>query len=362
MKKNSQNITKYELIDLINKSGDMLSYVDTSYIYRAANQAYVRYFKKPISEIIDHSVASVIGIELFEKISKPNLDRAFAGEELTYEGWYDIENGEKIYLIVHYYPYINENGDVVGSLVTSTDITDRVKLQEENSFYEKLIIEGSRKAQIGEMIAFIAHQWRGPLHNLNSYLLEMRMNKEKICDDKFTLIDLILENLSENIEDLYSLYNEPISHTLLLNDLIIQAKLLLEYRLFSSNIDMIIKADESCNVIVNNGMMLQMLIVFLDNSIDALDKLHQPYKQITIEARCEADKIIFDIYDNGHGIQYPVPNQIFNAGISTKQSGNHGYGLHFAYKIITEYLYGDVEIMQPINGTWFRITLPFVQP
>lgn len=354
----AKQLSKFELIDLINACDLMLSYIDTDYVYRAANDAYVKYFQLPLDQIINHPVRSVIGDELFETKSKPNLDRAFNGEELRYESWYPLPNNEKIYLHVHYLPSIDENGKIIGAIVSATDLTERKNLENQSKFYEQMLVESSHKAQLGEMIAFIAHQWRGPLNQLNTYLLQMRTNKNKIAEENFTVLEMILVNLSENIENLYQLYHQPIKDSFDINELLKHAKSLLEYRLFSKNITLRLKGDKHCIMRSYSSYILQVLVVFIENSIDSLNKTKQTFKEITVEGSCNKKLIIFDIYDNGAGIDYSNPYTIFNPGVSSKSTNGHGFGLYFAHKIITEYLQGNIEILQHSPGTWFRITIP----
>lgn len=358
MKNIAANITKFELIDLINESVDLLSFVDRDYIYRAANQAYSRYFNRPIDQIVNHSVASVIGEAMFETISKPNLDRAFLGENLTYEGWYNFPKTERVYLAVRYVCSYNENGDVTGCIVTATDLTERKKLEEENAFYEQLLIEASRKAQLGEMIAFIAHQWRGPLNRLSTRLLQMRHRPNSISENDFITLENIMKNLSTTIDDLYELYHHPIEKEMTINDLLLQAKSLMEYRLLTRQINVEINGDTVCRIVMQNSYILHLLIVFLENGIDILDPLPQPIKRIVLQGQCRENEIIFDIYDNAMGISFNDPYTVFLPGVSTKSGGRHGYGLYFAHKIVTDYLHGKIEIIQHHQGSWFRITLP----
>lgn len=363
MKHLADTISTPSLIDIINKTKDRLSFIDKNYIYRVANQAYVKDYKKPIEKIIGHPVWEVMGIEAFKNIVKPKLDRALEGEEVHYEAWFDFPDIPRAYLFVTYCPSFELNGEVVGIIVTVTDMTKRKQLEEEKEFYEKLMFDQSRMAQIGEMIAFIAHQWRGSLHTLSTYLLRLRMEMQECATvsqiELFNRCEYLFEQLSSHIEDVNSLYAQDNQNDEIKLDISVnQAVALLQPRLRAENIHVKISIPEECFLSVNRSNLLHVFVVFLENGIDALSQISEPDKQITINAVCDGHSIIINICDNGDGVGFDVADTIFDAGISTKSAAGHGYGLYFAHKIITSHLGGTIDLIPNDKGAWFRIVLP----
>jgi two-component system, sporulation sensor kinase C len=72
-------------------------------------------------------------------------------------------------------PLIDENGHVIGILALTQDITDQVNNLNQLKEQEKLIIQQSRLASMGEMIANIAHQWRQPLSIISTLAVTDRL-------------------------------------------------------------------------------------------------------------------------------------------------------------------------------------------
>ncbi len=111
----------YELI--ISTVRDKMAFVDRRYIYQAVNHAYTYYYDKPKDKIIGHSVADLLGSEIFEKYVKNCIDRCLAGEEIHYQEWFVFADGKPKFMDVGYYPLIEDGGFVSGVAVSSRDIT-----------------------------------------------------------------------------------------------------------------------------------------------------------------------------------------------------------------------------------------------
>jgi diguanylate cyclase (GGDEF)-like protein/PAS domain S-box-containing protein len=64
------------------------------------------------------------------------LDACFQGEEIAYEGWFNLEQGLRRYLVVKYSPLRDSQGRILGALALVHDITER-KHAEQLLFEEK---------------------------------------------------------------------------------------------------------------------------------------------------------------------------------------------------------------------------------
>jgi diguanylate cyclase (GGDEF)-like protein/PAS domain S-box-containing protein len=113
---------------IVSTTHELMAFVDTSYTFQIVNEAYARTYNKPTDQINGHKVSSLIGEEVFEKMSRPNLDRCFNGEIASFQGWVAIGPGLK-YLDITYHPYHDNNNEVIGSVVTSRDMTTIMNAQ-----------------------------------------------------------------------------------------------------------------------------------------------------------------------------------------------------------------------------------------
>lgn len=115
---------------MVSASHDLMSYVDKNYIYRMANDAYLKRFNKTHKEnIIGHSIANLLGETTFVEKIKPKMDRCFRGEIIKYEAWFHWADGEH-YLDVAHYPAYDNNRNILGAVVSVRDITERKQMEQ----------------------------------------------------------------------------------------------------------------------------------------------------------------------------------------------------------------------------------------
>jgi len=70
------------------------------------------------------------------------------------------------------------------------------------------------------------------------------------------------------------------------------------------------------------------------------------------------DSIIYEVVDDGCGMDYEVKNKVFTSFFTTKGLGGTGLGLLMTKKIVQEHG-GRIELeTEPGEGTTFRIILP----
>ena len=111
-RQNAKMLNRYKQI--VSASRDHMSLLDTSYTYLAVNDAYLADYNKKHEEIVSHTVAEVMGAEVFENLIKERLDQALAGRAVSYEAWFDIGILGRRYKEARYYPYYDESGAIAG--------------------------------------------------------------------------------------------------------------------------------------------------------------------------------------------------------------------------------------------------------
>ena len=357
---NTESVTKYDLIALLNLTDEKISYVDRSYVYRAVNDAYVRTFGFPNEEIIGKKIWEILGEEIFEAIVKPKMLRAFEGEHIAYESWFDFPDAPRAYLFVRYTPIYNEAGEINGVAVTTTDITERKKLEEERAIFEKMMMDRERIAQLGDILAMIAHEWRTPLQTLNTYLMLLQdaddTQKQAILD-RCEELNAYLSETIEHINDVYQNdHNGEKTKTSFL-DYVNRAIGIFRYRMQKEAVSVVLNVDEQCQS-DHGEIMVHLFVIFIENALDAFTQINQPNKTITINIRCSEKEAIIEILDNGEGIRANIAHALFNAGVSTKKPYGKGYGLYIARKIITDQFKGELLLVEKDDGGHFKIVLP----
>ncbi len=119
-----------ELRLIMNAAPALISYVDSDYRYRRVNEGYERWFGRAIEEIQDRHVQDVLGLELWQAV-RPYMERALAGEIVSFEHEVLLPGGGSRWVHVSYMPDRDESDRVRGFVTHVMDIGDRKKAEDE---------------------------------------------------------------------------------------------------------------------------------------------------------------------------------------------------------------------------------------
>ena len=92
------------------------------YVYAYVNRGYTEWFGLRREEVVDHPVREVLGDAAFE-IVRPLLERAMAGESLSYERTLPYTRGDTRHVRASYMPQRSARGAVEGVVALVTDVT-----------------------------------------------------------------------------------------------------------------------------------------------------------------------------------------------------------------------------------------------
>ncbi len=230
---------------------------------------------------------------------------------------------------------------------------------------DKLIMQQSKMAAMGEMIDAIAHQWKQPLNviNIGASELEMNLNFGFDIDDEM-LMDLA-KNTQDQVAHLLSTLDEFRSflrpdkpkEDIKISDLIESVLVLLKDDLLSNSISTNIIGDKtlSFKVIVNE--VKHIFINLLSNSRDAFNSNKIDERNITFNILEKKGFISIEIVDTAGGIPAHVIDDIFKANITTKEEGKGtGVGLYMSTQIAQKNN-GELTVTNVDNGAKFILNI-----
>ncbi|SFV62906.1 histidine kinase [hydrothermal vent metagenome] len=226
---------------------------------------------------------------------------------------------------------------------------------------QKLIRLQARHAQMGELIGMITHQWKQPLSiiNINSGYLKMRYSDEIEDKDIFvSKIENILNQsryLNQTIIDFQNFFNPNEKKKIFnLKDVIEKTLSLVSSDYINKNISITIDEKSSADILGYENEYSQVVLSILQNSREAL--LLHPNKNmyISISIETKDKKSILKIKDNAGGIPESIIDSIFNAYMTTKESGS-GLGLHISKSIIEKKMNGTIAVQNLDEGAEFTI-------
>jgi len=233
---------------------------------------------------------------------------------------------------------------------------------------DKIMIQQSRFAALGEMIEQIAHQWRQPLNTLalinQDLYFKFKLQKfsPHTFDEAHDKIDESLQYMSQTIDDFRNFYtNSSEAETYALKDVIDSALSLSESILNYAKINVMVESDEDAYVHNIKNECVQVCMNILKNAHDALVENRTEDRQITIKIYSRDKEVHLIIEDNAGGIHQEIIDKVFEPYFTTKKSSNGtGIGLYMSKSILQDHLNGTIAIENTAKGARFIITLPQV--
>jgi PAS domain S-box-containing protein len=146
---------------------DLQVYVDKNYIYQHVNDTFLAYWGCTRDEIIGCDLATHVGEEAFRTIIQPTLDRAFAGEVISYTRKADFPTRGSRHVEVALLPVRNAQGEITGAVMRAQDVqesrTREAQLKQTVALLEQRTMEQDR------FIHIISHDLREPINTVNNF-------------------------------------------------------------------------------------------------------------------------------------------------------------------------------------------------
>ena len=268
----------------------------------------------------------------------------------------------------------NKEDEPIRVIFYFKDITYKESLHKEIRKQEKIILDQSQHAAMGEMIGNIAHQWRQPLSVISTASTGMKIEKEYglLTDDNFyKTCDLIDENsqyLSKTIDDFKNfIKGDSVKKVFSLKDNINNFISLVDSVIKTNYLNLIIDIHHDISLNSYPNELNQCLINIFNNAKDVLSEIKEEDRYIFISASKTKKDISISFKDSGGGIDEEIINKIFQPYFTTKhQSQGTGLGLNMTYNMITSSMNGHIEVKNSkytyennkYIGAEFTITLP----
>ncbi len=239
----------------------------------------------------------------------------------------------------------------------------RIRAMEELRNNERLMIQQSRMAAMGEMLGNIAHHWRQPLNVLGLKVQQLGLayesggfSKELLAANISEVMSIVL-HLSQTIDAFRNFCGPDKLKSLFSVNQVVRKTIALIAESFAEqgiSIDVETVADAQINGYPNE--YVQMLLNILMNSRDAFLAQQTSAGRITVRSWAENGKSVVTIADNAGGIKEEIMAKIFDAYFTTRDSGKGtGVGLFMAKTIVEKNMGGRLTMRNVANGAEFRI-------
>ncbi|WP_297421932.1 PAS domain-containing hybrid sensor histidine kinase/response regulator [Clostridium sp.] len=366
------------LISLINSIPDLIFYKDINGAYLGCNKAFEDFAGIKEKDIIGHTDADIFEKEAAEFFGATDLNTIQQREHIRYENWVTYPDGKYVFLDTLKTPYYDSEGNILGLIGVSRDITERKKKEELQKHIEE---ERRRLNELKEadrikteFFANMSHELRTPINVIFSAVqMEEIMLKdylsENISIDKFKYINMMKQNcyrilrLVDNLIDITKIDNNYFeinesNHDII--NLIENITLSVVDYIQNKGISITFDTDVEEKIIACDPEKIERIILnLLSNAV----KFTPSGGNIIVKIENNTNDICIRVKDTGKGIPKNKLDSIFERFVQvdrslTRTHEGSGIGLSIVKKLI-ELHGGKISVISKEGqGAEFIIHIP----
>jgi PAS domain S-box-containing protein len=256
-----------------------------------------------------------------------------------------------------------EDGKPVRMVGIVQDITEQRRAMEALREKDMLLLRQSRPAAMGEMINYIAHQWRQPLTTIGVLVQAMTddyedggFNDECMARTAEQIMDLIryMSGTINDFRDFFKVDKEVKQFNL--KEITCKTLSFISDTLKANKIETALEARDDMVITGYPNEYSHVLLNILNNAREALVERHIGSPRINIRLHREGERTVITIKDNAGGIPPNIIGRVFDSHFTTKDKGT-GIGLYMTKTIIEKHMKGCITVNNVGDGAEFRIEI-----
>jgi len=281
----------------------------------------------------------------------------------TSEFTYYSSSNQMKHIILNKAVYKNIDGSVGGIVCIMDDITERIQ-------QKQFLIQQSKLAEMGDMIAAIAHQWNEPLVELSALVQDIQTSyllkelKDIEVNDFVNDSMIQIKYMSRTLNDFRNFLKPSTKKKLFsISKALSDINEIIGKQVFYSNIKMSFNYKNENEELLIYGYENEFKQVLLNLINNAKNKIIQKHLNtnnkgnIIINILRSSKYNIIEIIDDAGKIDDNVIHSIFQPYFTTKTDGT-GLGLYMAKVIIEEKMRGIITVKNDNDNVIFTIKLP----
>lgn len=331
--------------------------------FLGCNLSFANLVNKDRNEIIGKSAFDFFPYEVALKNTNIDQELMQTFSTSTSEFTFYTPSSHMKHIILNKAVYKNIDGSVGGIVCIMDDITERVQ-------QKQFLIQQSKLAEMGDMVAAIAHQWNEPLIELSAQVQDIQtsylLNELKDVDVKDFVNDSMVQikYMSKTLSDFRNFLKPSTKKKLFsISKALNEINEIIGKQIFYSNINMKFNYKNKNEELLIYGYENEFKQVLLNLINNAKNKIlernndHNNKGNIDINIQRDKNYNIIEICDDGGAIEDKIINSIFQPYFTTKKDGT-GIGLYMAKVIIEDKMRGSITVRNDHENVIFTIKLP----
>jgi two-component system NtrC family sensor kinase len=256
-----------------------------------------------------------------------------------------------------YSPFLDPDGNPIGVILVSKDMTDQKRLQQQ-------LLHAEKMAAMGRLVSGVAHELNNPLTAVFGHAQLLLLGAiDEVTRQRAEVIVAEAERAAKIVRNLLSFARpqKPERRVLAIESLVEETLALRAYELNVRSIRVVKELEPDLPpVLADRHQLQQVLLNFLINAEQAISQ-RTGRGEIHLRSATDAERtrVRVAVEDDGPGIPPDVMGKIFDPFFTTKEVGQGtGLGLSICYTILEEHGGRIRAGNRPQGGAWFEFELP----
>ncbi len=334
-----------------------MNYKNLNGQYIGCNKAFANLLGKKKEDVLGKSVFDFFPKEWAKE--EKQKDRELLKNEAidNFEISLHLPNGKSRVMTYNKTVYSNIDGQIGGVVTVMDDVTERNQ-------QKQFLIQQSKLAEMGEMVAAIAHQWNEPLVELSAILQDMEFSYSQGEMNKNMMSDFVNESMvqiqymSHTHKDFRNFLKPSTKKVIFCAKKALDEVLeIIGRQIFYSHIKLTVTCkDNYVQVFGYENEFKQVLLNIINNAKTKIIS-GKKGKNITIHVEAKNKSAQIKISDDAGAIPKDIIDFIFDPYFTTSHDGT-GLGLYMAKIIIEDEMDGKIDVYNYFNNAIFNIVVP----
>jgi PAS domain S-box-containing protein len=268
------------------------------------------------------------------------------------------KTGAKTDYIVTTAPLTRGDEKVAHVIEISTDITELKHLEEE-------MLDAERLAAVGQTVAGLAHSVKNILMGLEGgkYIVSLGLKKDDkaMIGQGWEMLERNFDKTTTLVKDFLSFAKGRLPELKMVEPNKLAREIVDLYREIArqSGVDLRIELDPKLKKApLDPDGIHTCLTNLVSNALDACQMSDNKESYVVVRTKSEKGAVVFEVVDNGEGMDYDIKKKIFTTFFTTKGGEGTGLGLLTTRKIVQEHGGRITVRSRRGQGARFRIVLP----